>query len=564
MAPEKPFPSLSPTFTALWGRLRGGLSFLASIWATFDARALRVLSAGLVALVLGPFLIPLVALELNEPLFGDSIVYVYTGWAIRHGMKLYRDVGMPDGPFPHFLNAAVQPFFGTSNRGLRMADLLMQSCGSAAMGAMLAPRARLSIVPRVATALAWGAMAATLWMSWYMTIEWPQTTERECFYVLFGSVGLVALYVSASLAPREAAIMAFAGGFFVMSQVFGKPTGLLYPIFGALTVLVRDRDGKTTRRVRMRMSAAGAGACVAFFAILVLIWGSIPGYFRWCIWVVYAGNRFLFTADWLKLALAQGDFKPIWISTITALGVGIGAIAAELLPARAIALTFLPVTLLLAACYQRGWTYQAIPALGMVNTLYLVLLASLWDTAGRVTRTGRMFAAAALACAFYLGFTQIEASKYAWDGDRAHWGKSTNDYAGAEREVGRYIKEHTRPTDTVYTMEPGEVSATMLYSERRCPSPFLHEFFLDPVGLLPHSFVQPNAKELAGLIEMQDWVRAQSCGGVMRNPPRVMTFKSLEKVTKICPDVVSMLKRDYVDSATVAGYHVYMRKEGAP
>ncbi len=51
----------------------------------------RVIAAAILVVVLLPFAIPLLVKELNEPLFGDTAMMQYTAWAIRHGLKLYKD-----------------------------------------------------------------------------------------------------------------------------------------------------------------------------------------------------------------------------------------------------------------------------------------------------------------------------------------------------------------------------------------------------------------------------------------------------------------------------------------
>ena len=110
-SPSRPWQSIIAMARAL-----GGLA------SRVDARALRGLVPALVALALAPFLAAEIRLELKEPLFTDQLVFQYTGWCIRHGLRLYRDVGMADGPFIHYLHATLQVFAGMSDRGFRIAD----------------------------------------------------------------------------------------------------------------------------------------------------------------------------------------------------------------------------------------------------------------------------------------------------------------------------------------------------------------------------------------------------------------------------------------------------------
>ena len=65
----------------------------------------------------------------------------FTGWGIRHGLKLYRDTGTTGRlGSSHFLEAAIQIVFGESDRALRVADIVLQITGSVLMGVLLAPR----------------------------------------------------------------------------------------------------------------------------------------------------------------------------------------------------------------------------------------------------------------------------------------------------------------------------------------------------------------------------------------------------------------------------------------
>src|SRR5258708_26065118 len=74
------------------------------------AASLRPLVPGLLGIGFLPWLLALARREVSDPLFGDTRVFQYTGWCIRHGLRLYRDVGMADGPFIHYLPAFIQLF----------------------------------------------------------------------------------------------------------------------------------------------------------------------------------------------------------------------------------------------------------------------------------------------------------------------------------------------------------------------------------------------------------------------------------------------------------------------
>ena len=114
-------------------------SWFQRLLSFFDERTLRGLAPAAMAVAFAPFLPPLIRLELHEPLVSDTLVFQYTGWCIRHGMRLYRDVGMADGPFIHYLHAGIQLFTGLDDRRFREFDLSLQVACGAGIGALLAP-----------------------------------------------------------------------------------------------------------------------------------------------------------------------------------------------------------------------------------------------------------------------------------------------------------------------------------------------------------------------------------------------------------------------------------------
>src|SRR5689334_16405011 len=166
----------------------------------------RVVAPALLFVAFLPFLIPLLKLELNEPLFGDTQMMQYTAWGIRHGLKLYRDLGSADGPYIHFTQALIQALLGQSDRALRIGDIVLQVFGSALMGAMLAPRRGLRPLARRLSVGAWALASVTTWLAYYLNQPWANTTEREAFYSVWGCASMVALYTSGTFPRRLAAL----------------------------------------------------------------------------------------------------------------------------------------------------------------------------------------------------------------------------------------------------------------------------------------------------------------------------------------------------------------------
>ena len=154
----------------------------------------------------------------------------------------------------------MQVFVGLTDRGFRTGDICLRIAVSGLIGVLLAPAVELPRAARVAQRLAWFGCAAAVWLSWYLTLDWGETTEREAYYTLFGLLGMVLLYTSATYGPRGAALGTFMGAFLVTSQVFGKPTGVGYVVLGALSVLLDSEAPIETRRLRRKMFVLGPSA----------------------------------------------------------------------------------------------------------------------------------------------------------------------------------------------------------------------------------------------------------------------------------------------------------------
>jgi hypothetical protein len=559
-------PPTSELLRALRMRFRGAVRPVVTAFAsTFDPRTLRGLAPFAVALVLAPFLAPAIRSNLKEPLFSDTLAFQYTGWCLRHGMRLYGDFGMTDGPFIHYLHALIQVFVGITDRGFRRADLSIEVFGSAVLGALLAPAQGPRTASRWVNRAAWAASAAAVWLSWYFTFGWEGTTQREAFYSIFGSVGMVLLFVSSDFDPRRAAIAEFLGAFLVTTQVFGKPTGVLYFAAGALCVLLPNAGASLTWRKRARILLVGSAACALAVVFLLAISGSFSGYVHWCVRTPYRSNRFLWGTDWHRLFLTVywERFSRIAAGAFVA---GAAAIGVGLLPPRAVGFVVLPPLTFLSACLQaRGFDYHIIPMVASAHVVLLVILTRLWklddarEAPGERRERG-VVAALALSFAGYYAFCNMQEARPRWGGDPNTWDAPEHESAEDEKKAGLYIKAHTEPDDFVFAYVAANAHVVLLSAERRTASPTYLVYWLDPVSLLPRSEVKPTAAEMTALVALQTDNRKDACASVLRHQPAAMAFDSLDMAYAVCPDVRSMLANDFGPPTTFGPIRVYLRK----
>jgi hypothetical protein len=266
----------------------------------------RALSVLVIPLALAPWLFAQVRKELLSPLFRDALMCQYTGWCLRHGMKLYRDVGAPDGPFIHFLHAGMQIFVGNTDAGCRRADLFIHIVGSGLMGAVLAPRFAETRAALILQRLAWAATGIALWLAWYISLGWVQTVQRDAYYALFGYLGLVLIYASADFSPRGARAAAFLGGALTTLMVFTRHSGIIFPACGGLALLLADDPAHEQRAARVKAALAGAGAVVLLILVLLLLFGSLPGMRFWYFRYPFTFHRWLAKQNAFRL-LTEGS-----------------------------------------------------------------------------------------------------------------------------------------------------------------------------------------------------------------------------------------------------------------
>jgi hypothetical protein len=522
----------------------------------------RALAPGIVPLVLLPFLVPLIGVELTEPLFGDTLMFQYFGWGLRHGMRLYRDMGTADGPLITFLHAAMQVVGGSSDHGFRVVDLLLQASGGAAIGAVCAPSGSAGGGVRLARRLAWGALGATIWVAFYLTLDWGATTEREVYYALFGALGLALLYRGETFAPKHRARAIAVGAFLVTAQAFGKPTGIVYPAVGLCCLLLGEPGAPLSRAARVRSFVRGALVCVFLFVLAMLFAGSLRRYVFWCFTIPYRGNLFLFRVNWLRLLFEE--WEPFRLMAVVSLVGGVAATALGLMPKRILPLSILPLVLFLGACLQgRGYRYQVMPVAMACNFLWILVLGRIWQEGDEHPWTTLRSAVAVVAlmvtAAHFLDGAVT--GPYKWNGDAQLLSQSPRQFAETERQVGRYLQAHTKPDDELFVYSAGENAHVVLAAaERRSASPFFHSFWLDPIGLLPQSEHQPSPDERAALEALQTTIRREACDDVRDRAPAAMAFNLLPQVFKVCPALEEMLKTRYAHATTIGAFQIYARR----
>ncbi len=504
--------------------------------------------------------------ELSAPLFRDAAMMQYTGWCIRHGMRLYQDAATPDGPFIHFFHALLQVFWGITDQGARRGDLLVQVVGATLFGAAIAPRPS-DTRSRVTVVTVWALLGAIAWLSWYLTGGWEHTVQRDPYYALFGYVGMALLYTSSRFGRRMALVASFAGGALVASQLFGRQSGIIYPAMALLGLLA---EGSKSPLWKQRLVAGFAGASVAIAGMLlaVVTLGSWQGFLFWYFRVPVDLYRFIGSQPFSHL-YTHVYLRQLIISVGIAAGVII-AIGRKLLPVQAVGFALAPFLFIVAACFAgKGWVNHAQQTVAAENLVILLLLSAAWERglereawSGRQAALGMIL----LGALFARVVTDLRASSF--NAPPLY----TATHMGAAR-LAEDLARYTGPDDRVFYY--AHEMHGLLLAERKTAVPEISDQVLNFDAWLFHSppWEELSDQEMATFERTQAVLSADACGRLLNDPPAavvsapndlhifsVMSFE--EDLQTICPAFVPLLASTY-RMHTVAGYHVFLRRDHA-
>jgi hypothetical protein len=537
-----------------------------------DPRTLRAMCPAVLAVALYPWIKAQIDRELPGSLFRDPAMSQYTGWCIRHGVRLYRDVGAPDGPIIHLLHALMQMFVGTSDAGARRADLVVHLVGSAAMGAALAPRFAISRLTSVVQRCAWAALGCALWLAWYLPAGGTtHTVDRDPYYALFGYLSIVLVYASADYELPWARALAFAGGFLGAAMLFTRHSGIAYPAVGALALLCSDDPVREQRTARLK--AALLGASVGFVSVLAMVAavGSLSGFWFWYLRYPFQSHRFIGHVNSVKL-FTEVYTEASRLSVVVLVGV-LGAVASRVLPRRATGFAFVPMLFLIAASLVgKGWPQHVMQTTAGANVILLVLLSRFW--ANRPERQ-RWSVLASLPAALVLLFTAYYAMETLQEGPLYNRPAEQFADAAAALNVGNYVRAHTKPDDAVFLY--GHEAHVMLAAERRPAIPYYVNMVFDIDNFLkrqpPEPGEEPTKAQLDTFNKLQAYIDADACPRLSASPPAAMVFldRSLgiwgipygvADVAHLCPGIPDELKEKYHEVPIVsADYHIYLRND---
>jgi hypothetical protein len=574
--PRAPAADAAP---ARAGRLVAWAALLDGVPARLPAAA-RALRAALAAprtwRDLAPLVLPLALYPwirtsfknfVPHTLYFDAINYQYTAWCIRHGERLYDTVAAPDGPFITMLHALVQVIVGDSDHAFRRADLWIQTLGSAAIGAALAP-------PGWLRRAVWAPVGAAIWLSYYLTFDWHWTIQREAYYSLFGYLGAALMYASVSGAGRGARAAAFVGGALAGMQLFGKHSGVIFVGCGLFAVLVAARpqaEDAAVRRARARSALAGVAAGVAIMLACIVVWGSLRGFVFWYLQFPAAYRNAMVGAE-ARTLLLEGNAPAQELAAYALFG-GLGAIATGLLPPRALGFALAPAASYVAMALQRkGYPYHLHPVHAGACVLAVMALSALFGhrrQAARWTGPHALAATVAIAVVGVHAVSGLRASPWLHEGghDEHEADRQPHTNYPAMLDVARYLREHTGPRDRVFTYGP---APQVLFSAARATAvPEFDNYFFN-VRRATTAELSPD--ERRSLDRLQARVAADACPRLARRPAAMVfcdgaTWSRGPGVTdaaEVCPELRTIVDKEYRLAMSAGCWQVYLRNDLRP
>jgi hypothetical protein len=513
-----------------------------------------------VPLVLLPLIVHQAIIDLSSPLFRDATQNQYTGWCVAHGVKLYADIGAPDGPFIHFLHALIQAVGGIRDEACRRVDLLLQVAGAGAMGALLSP------APGRSRGL-WAFVAVGLWLGWYLSYGWCHTVQRDPYYALFGYLGLVLVYVSAAMSPAAARAAAGLGGALTTLVVFTRHSGVAFPAAAAVGIFLADDPAREMRASRAKAAAVGALGAVAVMAVAFASLCSLRGFWFW--YVRYSFGFYRWVGKQNGPALLVGPYAEAAIVVLAIIaGVFLG-VRARLLPRRTASFVVASVLFLGAACtVAKGWPNHVQQCTAAAVPLAVLLLARLWAARGEVRETRHTVGAAFAGVFVVYLVVRMVAANPGW----ANQAAEQADIAPAIA-VGEYIKKNTGPEDRIFLY--GHELHAALYAERKPAVPYVANMMINTEGWyrsLPAAPGEgPDPAQRQVMKDLAADIARDTCARLTAKPPAAMIFldeslghfhHGVAEVTELCPALPTLLA-DHYREATVPGgdgYHVYLAR----
>ncbi|MCC6900788.1 MAG: hypothetical protein IT377_17545 [Polyangiaceae bacterium] len=499
---------------------------------------------------------------IQAPLFRDPAMYVYAAWCLSKGERIYETIATPDGPLIYLISYVLL-LFGRTEQAIRHADLWFHLVGGLATGALLAPIGQALARWRHFVSMAvWALTYASMWMVFILHFDIGSSVQREEYYSLLGMAAVVLAYRSASAtSARAEAIMLIAAGALAALLLFGKQTGLLYPLLVSLVVVLAPR-GERALSWRAKRFAWGAGSAVGGMLVFIAAFGSLRGFVFWYFRYSFTVYRYWFPAEFWAPLSGRSHLEYSTLAALTLVGGGV-AIAVRLLPRHALSFVLAPVGhYLLALLQKKGWHYHFTPVIATTFLLYLVGLREVWKGTSETREWSSVRSFGAVALMLFVESRVFWFAQYgAWLAPAEHFKHPDIENT---RRAAELLKRATKPTDRVFFYGRDVI---MLYLARRLPAaPHEVAWMLnfEPATRPPTTPPQRQSIEALGR-----QVHGELCQRLRQRPPDALLIQDgteetgpdgIQKLTEFCPDFGNAVPARYQQLHTLGNIRIFTAK----
>ena len=401
----------------------------------------------------------------------DQGTFHYSGWALRHGDRLYRDARDANGPMGAYVHCLFLMLGGADDHVFRLLELGTSSLVFALVGFLLpgfvlrsGTTTEQSEKPSWLVRSCWALAFWTLLSAQYELHNFWTQAQRDGYalwFILPGYLAQVVGHVLTAERRRErlAQWLLLLSGFLVATSCLAKPTMLLFAFPQMLAVLVDTELAGRRKQLLGRLCLGMLGAAVFHFLLLALV-GSPIEFLR----ISFVDVPRFYPYIWAKGRNVIMNAYPVsWSLVISA--AFLGMIAMGQLPRRFVAIGLGGLVGLASLLIQnKGFEYHYQPLSAFMWLQGGLLALWLSETCLPEKHLRAIPLAGVLVLAFlsvdvatkspqlaHLDFLDRFATPQSRKTDQFYNNFNNGSYqSGDLHHAAEYVKAHTKPTDRVF------------------------------------------------------------------------------------------------------------------
>ncbi len=521
----------------------------------------------------------------------DQGIFQYIAWAMTQGDVDYRDVRDVNGPLIHGLHRLLFVLGGVDEHRFRVLDLIISFLVFGLAGAAV-PGAASNRPPSALQRASFGLLGAVILGGQYLRYLAWDLAQRESMCDWF-VLGAAAAFLWEGARPRRF----FLAGLLLGLACFGKPTYVVFALFGALQTAAMPGD----RKRNLLRYALGAAASAAAALVYLASVGDAGAFLR--IYLVDAPRMYAFI--WPHTARELMDLG--WVAHPAKIGAAAAALGTLLaivrvLPRRAWFALSVPIGGLVSVYLQKkGFPYHLHPVTAGAALIGVACFGALVDAlcappdpSAPRHRARIAWAALTVGLGVFLAVHEVAAMRGSphlmnpWTAELGATAEGRTSKAYLDRfkmwdffpyemrETAGYLRAHTAQGGRVqmYGMDP----YVLFLAERRSASPYIYAYDLNTDaafnGAMETLPVPKNEAAAAIIRDMGDAhardllerlaVRPAAAWVLFDHAPLCSYETAKEDLEKTQPAVFAYLAAHYREEARFGEIHVYLPRTNVP